>query len=159
MTLFERLRTDLLHARKTGNTPTAEALRFVVGEGERLAKSGTRDKKFSGQPLTEAETVKLLQATVLNLDSVIGQATKLGRDTGDQIRQREVFQGYLPRMLTERELHEAIDEVFLQLEGPGRTLALGDAMRELAVRYQGRYDGTLARTYIQSRLAPAGSGA
>ena len=151
MNLIETLKHDLLQARKDGDHPRTEALRFIVGEAERYAKGSTRDKNLSGHPLSDTETLRLLQGAVVNLDASIEQASRLGRDTADAQAQRALFSSYLPAMLAREELHGAIREILLHRPNPG----LGDVMRELAVRYPRRYDGALARQLAQELLRAA----
>ncbi len=160
MNLIDTLKQDLLKARKAGDTAQADALRFIVGEAERYAKGSVRDRKLAGQPLSDTETVRLLQGAVVNLDASVEQAGKLGRDTTEARAQRDLFSRYLPALLSRDELQAAIQQILREPAGRGEGHpGLGDIMRELGLRYPRQYDGALARTVAQELLRPAAGAA
>ncbi|WP_407571777.1 GatB/YqeY domain-containing protein [Deinococcus altitudinis] len=151
MNLFERLKTDLLYARRGGAETAAAAgsLRVLVGEAEGLQKSARRQRTG---PLDDAETLSLIQKTVVGLDEAISQATSLGRDTTAARTERALLAAYLPAAMTAAELDQAIQEVLRQQPGA----KLGDVMRVLQAEHRGRYDGNTARLRAQALLGDAG---
>jgi len=151
MTLIDTLKEALLTARRGGEAAAAEAdaLRFLVGETDRYAKSDRRAAGRAGQPLDDAETVKVIQGVVASVDASLEQAGRLGRDLSELTMQRALFGRYLPAMLTSTELDQAI----LEIIAAHPQARLGDVMRGLQERYPRRYDGQDARVRIQQRLA------
>ncbi|ULH17632.1 GatB/YqeY domain-containing protein (plasmid) [Deinococcus sp. KNUC1210] len=148
MNLFERLKADLLHARRGGPelAATAGSLRVLVGEAEGLQKSARRQRTG---PLDDAEMLALIQKSVVGLDEAISQAQSLGRDTTAARAERTLLGAYLPAVLTPAELDQVIQEV-LRGQPDAR---LGDVMRELQARHRGQFDGTTARLRIQELLS------
>jgi len=151
MNLFERLKTDLLHARRGGAETAAAAgsLRVLVGEAEGLQKSARRQRIG---PLDDAETLSLIRKTVVGLDEATSQATSLGRDTTAAWAERALLAAYLPAAMTATELDQAILEVLRRQPGA----KLGDVMRVLQAEHRGRYDGNTARLRAQALLGDAG---
>ena len=151
MSLFERLKTDLLHARRGGADSAAAAgsLRVLVGEAEGLGKSARRQRLG---PLDDAEMYSLIQKTVAGLDEAISQATSLGRNTGAAQVERSLLSSYLPAAMTAEELDQAILEA-LRRQPEAR---LGDVMRALQAEHRGRYDGNAVRFRVQELLVDAG---
>ena len=148
MSLFERLKTDLLHARRGGPEWSAAAgsLRVLVGEAEGVQKSARRQRTG---PLDDAETLSLIQKTVVGLDEATLQAQSLGRDTATARAERSLLAAYLPEAMTDAELDQLIMET-LRRQPEAR---LGDVMRLLQTEHRGRYDGNSARIRAQALLS------
>lgn len=153
MSLFERLKTDLLRARRGGAESAAAAgsLRVLVGEAEGLQKSARRQQTG---PLDDAETLSLIQKSVVGLDEAISQAASLGRGTTAAEAERALLTAYLPLAMTAGELDTVIQEVLRRQPGA----KLGDVMRVLQAEHRGRYDGNVARLRAQALLSDAGAG-
>ena len=148
MNLFERLKTDLLHARRGGAEYAAAAgsLRVLVGEAEGLQKSARRQRTG---PLDDAETLGLIQKTVVGLDEAISQAQSLGRDTAAARTERSLLAAYLPEAMTDAELDKVITETLRRQPGT----RLGDVMHVLQTEHRGRYDGNNAWIRAQELLS------
>jgi len=153
MSLFERVKSDLLQARRGGPDAAAAAgsLRVLVGEAVGMQKSARRQRTG---PLDDAETLSLIQRSVVGLNEAIAQATSLGRDTSAAVAERALLAAYLPVTLTDGELDSVIREV-LRRQPDAR---LGDVMRVLQADHRGQYDGNVARIRAQALLADVGIG-
>ena len=142
MSLYLTIKTDALSARKRRDTATATSLTTLIGELETFSKNAGREP-------TDADVVAFVKKTVKNIDetlSVVGRTDGLVSDA--MLAEKELFERYLPKQLSELELKEVI-EGFIA----AGTTNVGDAMRLLKTQYNGQYDGALASTILKARFA------
>lgn len=136
MELIERIRADMLAARKLKNTEAVKSYSTLVGELELLSK---RNNLLEVDDSLVVQTVKKF---IENASQIIKQVSP--RSEIRQAMEAEIMflEQYLPTQLTEDE----IKEVF---ESSGTT-NIGEAMKYIKAKYEGQYDGKIASQIARS---------
>jgi hypothetical protein len=92
--------------------------------------------------LSETDLVAVMKREARQCGETLDFARKAGR--ADMVREHEavlaILEGYLPSMLGETELKEAIQRIVAETGAS----AIGAIMKELGVRFPGRFDGKVA---------------
>jgi uncharacterized protein YqeY len=147
MELENKIQADLVSAMKNKQENTVAALRSV--------KAAIQNEKVNGvyHELTDNDIVKLIQKLVKQRQESIEIYTQAGRHELADKEQQEMFvlMNYLPKSLSEEELHSAIDDIVAEL-GASSMKDMGNVMKLLRERYAGQYDGKTASEYIKEKL-------
>lgn len=123
--LIKRLEADRLEASKRGDIPLRNLLSTMFAEAYMIGKD-------NGNRLpTDDETIKVIQKFRKNAET---NHQLTGKD--QFLREIEVADRYLPKMLNEEELRSIIISF--------GTSDIGEIMRRLKKEYPGQYDGKLA---------------
>lgn len=148
MELEKTLQADLVSAMKGHQENAIAALRSV--------KAAIQNEKVNGtyHELTDNDIVKLIQKLVKQRQESIEIYTQAGRHELADKEQKEMFvlMNYLPKSLSEEELHSAIDDIVAEL-GASSMKDMGNVMKLLRERYAGQYDGKTASEYIKEKLS------
>lgn len=142
MPLQDVILTDLKKAMKEGDEVAKQTLRMV--------RSELTSKEIElGRALTEADELAVLTSAVKMRRDAISEYEKAGREdlAGEERKQIEVVQRYLPAQLGEDEARDAIRSLAGEL-GVSSKKEMGKLMKAVMDRYRGQIDGKLA-----SRLA------
>lgn len=132
--LIERIKSDLLTARKNRATVATNSLTALVGEAVMVGKnSGNRDS-------TDEEVCTVVRKFIKNLEETRRNLTAHNKATDVCDEELKIISQYLPKQLACDELKDAI--VKIVLENPGANLGL--VMRVLKEQYSGLYDGKAA---------------
>ncbi|ADV67888.1 GatB/YqeY domain-containing protein [Deinococcus maricopensis] len=138
--LYDRLKADLLTARKARDTATATTLTTLVGAVETAAKA-------PGAPgLTDEVALGVIKQTRKALEGTVQTYRERGIDTAEQDRELALLAQYLPTLLSEDELRAVIEQ--FRAQHPGANIA--QVMAHLKAAHPNGYDGALA-----ARLARA----
>lgn len=147
--LLGNIRTDLVTARKSGDTVTSNVLRTVIAECEKRAK-GT-----SGQQAREMTDVDVL-GIVSKLSKDIAETKTLLQDKPDRVAEiakleteTDVLAKYLPKQLTDDELRGIIQSMV------DSGADMGVIMKTLKSEHHGTYDAKLAAGIIKQATSPA----
>ena len=130
MTLFEQIKTRLHAAVKQRDVATRQTLKTLVGELETRAK---RD----GQDVSDAVVVKLINKFIDGNNDVLKH-----RDKPELVAENALLESFLPTMMSEPELRQAIDD--------SGANDIGGKMAYLKANYAGRFDGKLASQIARS---------
>ena len=146
--LEKKLQVDLVSALKNRQERTVAALRSV--------KAAIQNEKVNGayhEP-TDDDVVKLIQKLVKQRQESMEIYSQAGRHELADNEQQEMFvlKNYLPKMLTEDELHEAVDAIIIETGASGMK-DMGGVMKALGQRYPNQYDGKTASAYIKTKLS------
>jgi len=134
--LLEKIRKDLLQARKTGDSFKARILGALVSEGVMVGKNkGNRET-------TDEEMISLIQKFkkgVFENWKLLGCDEKLSEKCLEFGLERGVYNSYLPKQLSKEEIEKEIG-VYLQTNPEAN---IGDLMKffKEEERFKGRYDG------------------
>ena len=120
MTLFEQIKTRLHAAIKQRDVATRQTLKTLVGELETRAK---RD----GQDVSDAVVVKLINKFIDGNNDVLKH-----RDKPELVAENALLESFLPTMMSEPELRQAIDD--------SGANDIGGKMAYLKANYAGRWD-------------------
>jgi hypothetical protein len=147
MKISEQIAKDFLAAYKAGEKDKVAVLRMLK------AAIKNREVEVGGE-LSDDE-----------IRAILAKEKKQGRDAAEQFAaagredlaarekaQLEIIQSYLPSMLTDPELTEAVDAVVQEL-GVTHIRDMGRVMKELMARYPERVDGNKAAQVVRSKLS------
>lgn len=147
-TLETQIQKDLVAAMKGHQEHSVAALRQI--------KTAVQNEKVNGtyHELSEDEIVKIIQKLVKQHQESMDIYSQAGRNELADKEQQEMFvlMNYLPKMLSQEELENAIDNIFIQV-GAVSIKDMGMVMKALASQYPNQYDGKSASTYIKSKLS------
>lgn len=147
-TLEIEIQKDLVAAMKAHQEHSVAALRQI--------KTAVQNEKVNGtyHELSDDEIVKIIQKLVKQHQESMDIYSQAGRDELADKEQQEMFvlMNYLPKMLSQEELENAIDNIFIQV-GAVSIKDMGMVMKALASQYPNQYDGKSASTYIKSKLS------
>ena len=132
MTLFDQIKTHLHAAVKSRDTATRQTLKTLVGELETRAK---RD----GCDVSDAMVVKRINDFIKGNNEVLSH-----RDKPELVEENALLTTFLPTMMTESEIRQAIAD-------SGAT-DIGGIMRYMKSNFEGRFDGKLASQIARSHL-------
>lgn len=137
--VLEKIKNDQLQARKNKDSFKASILTTLIGEIVSIGKNaGNRETN-------EEETLKLISKFKKGVQDTLALIK-----TGDISRYKteiEIYDVYLPNLMTNDELKEVIRKIIS--EG---SINMGDIMKELKANYAGLYDGKIASSIIKEVL-------
>lgn len=136
MTLANKIEEDLKTAMKTKNILALETLRMLKA----AAHNYLIEKKKTD--IEDAELISLIQKQVkMRLDSIEGFKKGGRTDLADkEAKEKKLLETYLPRPLTDAELHSLVRDV-IQALGATTKNDLGRVMKEALARSGGKADG------------------
>jgi uncharacterized protein YqeY len=147
MSIQDRLMGDLKVALREHDELGKRTIRLALA-----ALKNARVEKNA--PLTEEEEILVLSREVKQRRDSIVEYEKGGRD--DLVREEaaeiEILEGYLPRALERDEVVELARQVIAEIGASGPR-AMGQVMRELMPRVQGRADGRMVSEVVRRLLA------
>lgn len=135
MNLQERLTLDLHTAIKFQDAEAKSLLRVIIGDFSRM---GTPENNY-GKNLSDDEIIRLLK-------KFKEEAVEMKNDT-----EVYILDQYLPKMLDETELTDAIKEIITS-NGLSGMKDMGKVMGELKSKYGSNYDGKLASQIVKNSL-------
>ena len=147
MSLKERIVKDMTAAMKSKEAARLSTLRMV--------KAAVQNREIEkGGPLTDEETVKLLQSLVKQRRDSVEQYEKAGRAELAEKERAEiaVIEEYLPRAATREEIERAVSEAVAET-GATSMKEIGAVMKAAMARLAGRNaDGRTVNEVVRSKL-------
>lgn len=144
-TLLQRIKQQQLEARKTHRNSEASILTTLIGEAEMVGKNdGNRET-------TDGEVVAVVKKFIKNIDEVLKLVNKGSNAFIICNIERTVLTSLLPHQLEDHQLEDVIVELIKELQLVSLK-DMGKAMKALKERYEGRYDGQKASTYLKEHL-------
>lgn len=145
--LETKLQDALVAAMKEKNEYAISAIRSI--------KTAIQNEKTNGSyhELTNNDIVGLIQKLSKQRQESYDIYTQAGRDelAEKELKEKEILDSYLPKMLSESELTSVIDEIISTNEFSTMKY-MGNAMKILKETYPNQYDGKLASTLIRTKL-------
>lgn len=146
--LETKLQSALVAAMKEKNECAINAIRSI--------KTAIQNEKTNGSyhELNDNDVIGLIQKLSKQRQESYDIYTQAGRTelAEKELNEKEILDGYLPKMLSEAELSSAIDEI-VTTNGFSTMKDMGNAMKILKEKYPNQYDGKLASTLIKSKLS------
>lgn len=147
-TLETKIQEDLFSAMKAHDDVKLAALRSI--------KTAIQNEKVNGvyHELTDNDIISLIQ----KLSKQRSEASQIYNDAGrDELAQKElnektVLDTFLPKMLSEDELSEKIDEIISEL-GADSIKQMGVVIKTLKERFPNQFDGGVASGIVKSKLS------
>ena len=148
MGYIERIQSDLTAAMKEKDELRLSVLRMV--------KSALKHKEIEKvQPLTDLESLQVLQTLVKQRRESVDQFRKGGRmDLADkETKEIAIIEQYLPAGPTDEEMHRAIDAA-IEEESADSLKQMGAVIKAAKARLEGKaIDGKLLSDNVRERLA------
>ena len=131
--LADKIKADMLTARKARDTFTVKALSTLYGELEGIAKK-------KNEPISDELVIATVKKFLANLKESESQTGRL--DLLGAIRSEiELLEAYVPSQMSEDELRAAVQRM-----APSN---IGEGMKLLKETYAGQYDGKLASQVVR----------
>jgi uncharacterized protein YqeY len=142
--LVDRLQGDIKAAMKARDSETLGVLRM-------LSADLTNEAIARRRALTDDEAVQVLMRAVKQRREAAEQFARGGRQdlVDKETWEAGVVEGYLPTPLTEEELTAVVDAAIAELPAGAN---LGQVMRVVMPRVQGRADGKQVNALVRARL-------
>jgi uncharacterized protein len=139
MSIFEKIKSDHLAARKKQDSLVCKVLSTLIGELQ-----GKAVMTENGKVVSDELVIKTVKSWVKTYEDMIA----MGRDDVRELSIVEcaVITPYLPKQLTEDELRVII----VHMIDKGHTLP--EIMKLLKERYPGLYDGKLASSFVKELI-------
>lgn len=145
--LETKLQKDLVSAMKEKNEYAISAIRSI--------KTAIQNEKTNGSyhELTDNDVIGLIQKLSKQRQESADIYNEAGRVelAEKEVKEKEVLDAYLPKMLSENELSVIIDKIVTENEF-STMKNMGAVMKILKETYQNQYDGKLASTLIRTKL-------
>ena len=147
MNLKEKLQSDLKDAMRAGNEPRKNTIRMAIS----AIKLAEIEKN---SPLDESATLAMIQKEVKSRRESIADAQRANRPDLIQAAEQEIhiLEEYLPKALDPAEL-EALARQVIQEAGATSLKEMGQVMKLLIPRLQGRATGDQASAVVRKLLA------
>jgi len=146
MTHFEKIKTDMYEAMKSGEKEKANTLRSVI--------SKLKDKQIEKRDtLAKEEEIKVLQALVKQRKESIDLYQKGGRNELAEIESKEmdIINSYLPTMMDEDDVKKIVESV-IKDTGASSMADMGKVMPEVMKLGKGLIDGKTAQRLVSEQL-------
>ena len=143
--LIEKIRTDMIEARKADNAVAKSLLVTLFSEAQMVGKN-----KRNGAS-TDEECVAVIRKFISNAEETVRVLEMRGQSAETQTQEIEILITYLPTQLDEAALTQAVQDIVKELNVSGAK-AMGAVMAELKARHAGAYDGKLASQVVKSVL-------
>lgn len=142
----QRLKNDLKTALKAGEKDRLSVLRLLIS-GIQYAEIERKKE------LTEGEIHAVIQKAVRDRVEAAGLYRKGGREelAAKEVREMEILKAYLPEPLSGPQLEAAIEELMAELSIREKR-GMGQLMKALMAKFQGRIDGSEASRILAAKL-------
>ena len=145
MNLIDKIKSDLLEARKSRDKLKARLLTTLVGD---CAKVGyTVD---GVRPVTDSECMSVVKKTVKNLKELTVAKEERGDDVTTETAELKVLMGFLPSQIDDDQFSTVIEEMVFT----SGCQKIGIVMKMLKQGYDGTYDprraSAIAKDLIES---------
>ena len=151
MGYMERIQSDLTNAMREKDELRLSVLRMV--------KSALKHKEIEKiAPLTDMESLQVLQTLVKQRRESVDQFTKGGRFDLAEKEKKEIviIEQYLPLAPTDDEMHHAIEEAIAE-SGADSLKQMGAVVKAARARLEGKtVDGKLLSDKVRERLGSKG---
>jgi uncharacterized protein YqeY len=138
LTLYDRLQTDMVDARRRRDGIALGALSLLKTELVRASKDGGADGRISDDLV-----VRVARKEVKRREEAIEVYRRAGREESARKEEAEmkVLRGFLPAAMSEPELEAEIRAVIAEVKPEGPR-GFGAVMKAATTRLAGRADGT-----------------
>lgn len=142
----EKLSSALKDAMKSGDDVRRNTLRMVMAAIKNI-EIDTRE------PIGEPQVLTVLQKEVKSRREAIADAEAAGRQDLIDAAQNEIgiLESFLPQQLDESELRQIVQEAIAET-GAESPRQMGDVMKVVMPRVQGRADGKTVSTIVRALL-------
>ena len=149
MTLKETIEKDFVTAFKAKNAAAKSALSMLK------AKITEAEKAVSNTVLNEAETLKVVLASVKQRKQSIEEFIKAGRTDLVEKEQEELkhIEAYLPKQLSREEIKTKVEEILTTIPAGNRNMVVGKAMGAMNKAFTGQFDPKILTEILNELVA------
>lgn len=133
--LVNTIKADSIVAMKNKENAKLSTLRLLIAE---LEKEKVSLKLTDVTGLSDEQAQAVISRQVKKLDKEIEAYVAVGRTTEAQEVEKELLQSYLPKQLTDEEIHDIVAEIAMQAKESGQNI--GMAMKQLSAKLKGKAD-------------------
>ena len=150
MSLHQQITSDLSAAMKARDKARTSALRMLVSA---LKNQAIADGKGPQGTLDDDEVERILASEVKRRREAAAAFREAGRTESAEAEEAEVvvYESYLPEQLADEELAGLVDEAIAEV-GAQDVKQMGQVMKTLMPRVQGRADGSRVSALVKQRL-------
>jgi len=146
MSLLNRIKEDLIHARKAKDQKSTNILSTLYAESVMVGKNdGNRET-------TDVEVVGKIRGFIKNIDETLKAISEDHANRADLQAEKSVIAKYLPQQLSEEQLKNTLSEIAAGHEKSMKSM--GAVMAELKAKHPGEYDGKQASRIVREILTP-----
>lgn len=125
--LVNKIKADSIEAMRNGEKEKLSTLRLLIAE---LEKEKISHKLTEAIGLSDEQAQTVISRQIKKLDKEIESYVAVGRSTKSQEVEKELLQSYLPKQLSDEELHEIVAEIAMRTKESGGNI--GTAMKILS---------------------------
>ncbi len=129
MSILQKIKDDLLAARKAGHVVERSLLTTVLSEVQMIGKND------GGRDTTDAETVAYLKKMIKNTNDTIAHVSPEQAGYGVLTKEVAILSSYLPKQMTEEEIQGIIEEL------KSKAYGVPEIMKHFKENHAGLYDG------------------
>lgn len=145
--LIERIRTDLMDARRAGDRVRAGFLSALYSEAGRIGKDA------GNRASTDDEVVGVVRKFLKNAEETLA-AAQGKRDTSATEAEIATLNAYMPQQLSDEEIQKAVDAAIAELGIEKSPKNMGAVMKVLRDTYGARLDMKKASAIVNQALKP-----
>lgn len=147
--IYEKIKTDLKEAMKSGNTEKRDVLRMI----DSMIKNVEIDKGKRELGLSDEEIVEVVTRAVKQRKDSASQYETGGRPELAEKEQKEIeiLSEYLPTQLTEEEIVKIVKEEMAGLENASGS-DMGKVMGSIMGKLKGKADGNMVRKIVEGEF-------
>lgn len=144
--LIDKIRQDMMDARKSGEKDKAVILSVLITEADKIGKDD------GNRQTTDEEVIRIAKKMVAGNSEMIKISNDTDRDPSQYEDENVVFNQYLPKQMTEEKLRFTISEFVALIDPDERKKAMGTVMKYLKEEFTGLYDGKMASKIVKEEL-------
>lgn len=150
MSLHQQISADLNAAMKARDRARTSALRLLISA---LKNQAIADGRGPQGELDDAEVERILASEVKRRREAATAYRDADRTEQAEAEEAEaaIYESYLPEQLSDGELAALVDEAIAET-GASDTKQMGQVMKALMPRVQGRADGSRVSALVKERL-------
>jgi len=140
--LIDKLRADLLAARKIRSPVSTALLTALVGEATMVGKNaGNRET-------TDDETLAMIRKFLKNAEETLTRLVESNRPVDTTKHEIEILKDYLPQQLSIEDLYTIV----ANMKSNDPKINVGTAMKMLKEQHGGKYDGKIASGIVKTLI-------
>lgn len=153
MSLYDSILSDLKKAMLSKDKDLTQVLRSLKAA---LLEKEISERKGGEAKLSEEQVTQVLMKAAKQRKDSIQQYSEAGRDDLVAVEQKEleIIESYLPKMMSENEIAEIVDEVLAQV-GASSPQDMGKVMGAIMPKVKGKADGSLVNKIVREKLTKA----
>lgn len=154
MSLQQQITADLKTAMKARDRERTNALRLLIAA---LKNAAVAEGLGPQGELSDEQVIAVVQTETKRRREAADAFREGGRDesAAKEEAEAQVYAAYLPAQLSDAELSAAVDEAIAETGADGPQ-AMGQVMKVVMPKVQGRADGSRVSTIVRQRLAALG---